>query len=39
MLSETLAAPGTSVRLEVGTYRPRLQRFHRVWMGESPSYN
>ncbi|BBD78225.1 mitochondrial fission ELM1 family protein [Hydrogenophilus thermoluteolus] len=38
MLSETLAAPGTSVRLEVGTYRPRLQRFHRVWdQGATPS--
>ncbi len=28
MLSETLAAPGTSERLEVGRYRARLQRFH-----------
>lgn len=31
MLSETLAAPGASVRLQVGAYRPRLQHFHRIW--------
>ncbi|GAB6050021.1 mitochondrial fission ELM1 family protein [Hydrogenophilus islandicus] len=31
MLSETVAAPGTSVRLAVGDYRPRLQRFHALW--------
>ncbi len=31
MLSETIAAPGRSYRLEVGKYRLRLQRFHATW--------
>jgi len=31
MLSETVAAPGLSFRLEVGRYRPRLQQFHAIW--------
>ncbi|MCX7946555.1 MAG: mitochondrial fission ELM1 family protein [Hydrogenophilus sp.] len=36
MLSETVAAPGESLRLLVGRPRPRLNRFHRLWDGHLP---